>query len=872
MSARIKGLSQFVADLRAVGSSEAETTRVQSELASLKRKIARSRKSHDVGGYETKKIVAKLIHIYLLGYDVEFGHEEMLNLLRSDRYSEKMFGYLGMSLLPATQADQNIASDLSIEDLRAQNDLFTGLALNYISTLKHVDRRIVPEIYKVLVSPTSPASVTRKAALTLAHCFKADNSVIPDEWIERILAIMDSPIIGVALSALPLIQELAKVRPAQCYACYGKSIRRLKAIWDGNTVEGVVPPDYIYHDVTAPWLVVKLLQTLCLYPPPLDDEVLDESTRELVVKIVEWCGSVDHQAHNQSHQNSTNAIFMEAVRVISHLNINDINIKHQLGEIMKQLLTSKDPSCRYLALDAITVLPLLPVETVFPLIKDRDYSVRDRALDALYNTTSSETIEKVAADLLDILSVSDLGIRPKIVARLAALMERYATSATWYFDTCLTLLNLGGAYVDEEVWQRLVQVVHNNQNLQSYAANMCLKALQSSRQDGITDNTVKLCAYVIGEFGPRTGLKPLDAFVALQDQVDEAGSESYRIILAAYLKFAAAWPQLQPQIRETFIVWSESSDVEAQQRASEYASLLQHPNLLQRVTAPAPAFSSQSNGLIERLKPQHTRPPIDFQKTGKSTSSSNVPILSSNWEHGFRRMLTHDQAVLFQDALLQVGCTYEFRKSLGFVRLYLRNMSNLNTLYSFSVEIMNPMGENILSVSRKSIPAATLPPLGSTEESILCEIKHPFAVSPICRITYMSGTMGELIFRLPIVLDRFMEPSVQDLQEFLVRWDRLGGEGEFKKAFKNYSASRKRTVVEDDEVAVAAMGWGIVNGTGSENIFGGSMIHTTASGNLGCLLKLERDAGRHQYVATVRSTRRMVSVVLANNLSQVYQL
>lgn len=874
MSTRIKGLSQFVADIRATGSSDAEKARVQSELVSLKRKIARSRRSNEVGGYETKKIVAKLIHIYLLGYEVEFGHEEMLNLLRSDKFSEKMFGYLAMSLLPATDADQTIASDLSIDDLRSQNDLFTSLALNYVSSLRHIDKNIVPEVYKLLVSPTSPASVTRKAALALTHCLRMDSSTkIPDEWIERILAIVDSPVIGVALSTLSLIQELAKTRPMQCYPCYGKAVRRLLVVWSGNGADGELPADYIYHDITAPWLVVKLLQILRLYPPPTNDEVLDDLTRGIIAKIVQWCANIDHQGGDQSHQTSTNAIFIEIVRVVSHLGIRDMQVKRQLSDSMSRLLVSRDPSSRYLALEALAELPLGSVESVFPLVKDRDYAVRNRALDALYNVTTPETIEKVAADLLDVLSVSDLGIRPKIVSRLAALMEKYATSATWYFDTCLTLLTLGGSYVDREVWQRLVQVIHNNTNLQSYASHMCLQALQAGHQDGITDDTVKVCAYVIGEFGPRSGLNPLHTLVALQDHIEGAGSESCRILLAAYLKLASAWPQLRPQIDEVFSVWSASSDVEAQQRASEYSMLLRRPQLLSRVTTPVPPFPAHSDSLIARLKPQPTtRTPIDQQRTGASTTSITAPILSSNWEHGFRRMLTHEKAVLFQDALLQVGCTYEFRRNLGFVRLYLRNMSTFSTLYSFSVELINPMGDNILAVSRKSIPAATLPPHGSTEESILCEIKHPFAVSPVCRITYLSGTMGELNFRLPIVLERFMEPIPQGCDDFSAHWNRLGSEGEFRKKFKNYSTSKKGPIVDNDEEVVAALGWSIVKGAAPSAIIAGAILHAGLSGKIGCLLRLEPDLTRHEYLVTVRTTKRMVSVVLANNLSQVYQL
>jgi AP-2 complex subunit alpha len=42
-----------------------------------------------VDGYQKKKYVCKLIYIYLLGYDIDFGHMEALGLLASNKYWEK---------------------------------------------------------------------------------------------------------------------------------------------------------------------------------------------------------------------------------------------------------------------------------------------------------------------------------------------------------------------------------------------------------------------------------------------------------------------------------------------------------------------------------------------------------------------------------------------------------------------------------------------------------------------------------------------------------------------------------------------------------------------------------------------------------------
>jgi hypothetical protein len=40
-------------------------------------------------GYDRKKYITKLLYIYMLGYEIEFGHMEAIELLSSSKYSEK---------------------------------------------------------------------------------------------------------------------------------------------------------------------------------------------------------------------------------------------------------------------------------------------------------------------------------------------------------------------------------------------------------------------------------------------------------------------------------------------------------------------------------------------------------------------------------------------------------------------------------------------------------------------------------------------------------------------------------------------------------------------------------------------------------------
>ena len=51
-------------------------------------------------GYQKKKYVCKLLFIFLLGNDVDFGHQEAVNLLSSNHFSEKQIvGYVAVVIV-----------------------------------------------------------------------------------------------------------------------------------------------------------------------------------------------------------------------------------------------------------------------------------------------------------------------------------------------------------------------------------------------------------------------------------------------------------------------------------------------------------------------------------------------------------------------------------------------------------------------------------------------------------------------------------------------------------------------------------------------------------------------------------------------------
>lgn len=93
----MRGLAVFISDIRNCKSKEAELKRINKELANIRSKFKGFSNFFNLNflgdktldGYQKKKYVCKLLFIFLLGHDIDFGHMEAVNLLSSNKYTEK---------------------------------------------------------------------------------------------------------------------------------------------------------------------------------------------------------------------------------------------------------------------------------------------------------------------------------------------------------------------------------------------------------------------------------------------------------------------------------------------------------------------------------------------------------------------------------------------------------------------------------------------------------------------------------------------------------------------------------------------------------------------------------------------------------------
>jgi AP-2 complex subunit alpha len=92
----MRGLTVFISDLRNCSTKEQEEKRVEKEMAHIRSKFT---SDTNMNGYNRKKYVWKILYMYMLGYEVDFGHMAAVELISSQRYSEKSVGYAWCALM-----------------------------------------------------------------------------------------------------------------------------------------------------------------------------------------------------------------------------------------------------------------------------------------------------------------------------------------------------------------------------------------------------------------------------------------------------------------------------------------------------------------------------------------------------------------------------------------------------------------------------------------------------------------------------------------------------------------------------------------------------------------------------------------------------
>jgi len=653
MASQARGLQNFISDLRNAKSKEEESNRVERELAKIRRKFAsglgsKSGNGADVSNpslssYQRKKYVWKLVYIHVLGYEVDFGHAEVLTLVKSPKFSEKQVGYVALSLLlrgsdplmssivntirsdlVAGGAPSHLKSSSSMNGSSgggSSNDVAQALALCSIANISGLEliQSLHVEVQHNLVSKTSSPNVKKKSALCLLRLIRTSPDLVAGrEFAPHIAQLLQDRHLGVLTSTMSLLNGLANQHPSE----YESLIPYVVHILGMLVLKKACAREYLYYRTPSPWLQIKLFKFLQLYPQALSETNANPSSQTFITQLTQVVSKILTETDVSDSINKSNAdhaVLFEAVNLIICLGPSGpAQLREGAMKLLGKFISVREPNIRYLGLMTMAKLAQLDggsaegvkkhQATVLVSLKDADISVRRRALDLLFVMCDSDNAERIVDELVAHLVLADAAIREEMVLKIAILAEKYATDLRWYVDTILKLISISGDHVSDPIWHRVVQIVTNHPqgDLQAYAAATLLVAASPRR---CHETAVRVSAYVLGEFGfliaERPGMSGEEQFRILHQHWHNSDGTTRAILISTYAKLANLYEECRPLVAPVFARCKNSVHVEIQQRSAEYAAMREafSPEAVEDLLREMPPFEDKEQSALEmRLK------------------------------------------------------------------------------------------------------------------------------------------------------------------------------------------------------------------------------------------------------------------------------
>lgn len=652
---QMRGVTNFIHALRNCQSPEQEEERIQMEMAKIRTAfgaVGNQKKK----GPENKKNVWKLLYMFMLGYPVDVGQIQSVHLCSSTIFSEKYTGYIACSILLAENNDvlrlivNAIKGDLGKDGGDDVGRCTVEVALNAVGNIGCAEfaENLFPDIMRLLDYRAGfPSTVKRKSLLCLLRLFRREPELYQGEgWITPIEALMQhTSDIGMLTSAVNLVigmleaSEHESVHPEDFFTCLNLLLGHLNRLF-------IEPPTpYIYYGVAAPWFQVRVLRLIQYFPMATLPQEFKTQVNDLVTRIlrIHSTGDGDRELRrsrdspkrggtqppaSQQKRCKTNAeyaVVFEAINVVIHFNFDATEeLRTRTAMLLGSLVSpGSEVNMRYLGLEAMARFASTP-ELVDSLSRFRndildqtnelDISIRRVALNLCYVMCTPSSAQVLVERLLSVLHTAEDTFQQELVVKMAIMAEMNARNFKWYVDIVFKMIEGAPNAVGDDIWYRMVQVVigfedQKNEGLQLHAVQRAIVVIQSPVAHA---TIVKLATYLIGEYGSALTksrkASPTQIFELLHLHFVRMPPAVQTPMLSAYAKLVAGHPNDRKLRNEVIAVLKELEDsveVDMQQRACEYLSVLGSAKLMESVFSLMPPFSDDvqaSNPLVAQIK------------------------------------------------------------------------------------------------------------------------------------------------------------------------------------------------------------------------------------------------------------------------------
>jgi AP-1 complex subunit gamma-1 len=528
--------------------------------------------------------VAKLMYIHMLGYPTHFGQMECLKLISAVTFPEKRIGYLGLTLLLTEQTEVLTLVTNSLKlDLTNSNQYIQALSLIAIGNLSTQDmaRDLASDVERILKS--NNAYLRKKAALATIRLLKKEPDLI-EHMSDKIVALLKDRAHGVLVTGLQLMIDILDLQPEMTTE-YQKLVPSLVRLLR-NFISMGFSPEHDVGGITDPFMQVKLLNLLRRLGKG-NDEASDQMN-DVLAQVA---------TNTETSKNAGNAILYECVQTIMEVE-SDSGLRVLAVNILGRFLLNRDNNIRYVALNSLSKVVSEDIaavqrhrNTIVDCLKDADVSIRQRALELIYQLVNDQNVTALTTELLNYLVVAQTEHKTNLVSKITQIVESYSPNPKWRVDTIITMLSLSGNFAEESVHRTAVLFLAQSKGLQGYSTHRLYRALQ---EDTSQQTLLHVGIWCIGEFGnylvrdcgPSETYPDIPVYPAVSeddvlDMLDKCtklhNSEisTKALVLNALMKLSVRLSAAsRVKITSLIAPFQSSMSLELQQRSTEYAMLL----------------------------------------------------------------------------------------------------------------------------------------------------------------------------------------------------------------------------------------------------------------------------------------------------------
>ena len=582
MTKTMGGLISFIRRIKNCSNDLEEEQKVEQELAKIRSKLA----NKGLSGYRRKKNIWKLVYITMIGYSVELGHNEAAFLINSEKFSEKIAGYISVSILFNEEASSKL--DVVINSIRG--DLLAGslvVKAAVISALTNITfenfiHELSPTIADMAFTGGFEISTLQHRALAcLSMYLKKEPDIFQDNWIPNIEKMLKDGGVGMLLAVSNFLKNCIKAQgETKFMPTLDLLIESLKKLMEQSS-----RGEYVYYGTVCPWLQVRILQLLQLYPFPTKPDsarIIQTSLSSIITRVEVGCSI--------NKNNAEHSILFETINLILYYNQSVIpSLRADVFRILNKYIGVREPNVRYLALESMSRIEpsskasesiLSQKNVILISLRDHDPSIRRRALDVLFALCNKKVAPEIVNDLLDYLSEKDVQLKEELILKIALLAEKFGESIYWYIDVIIRMLQLAGSHVSNDVWFRVAQILTGfegadlDTETQKYAVGKIMSALNTAHA---YEPLVKLAAYIVGEYGDLVAENDkavMKQYDILARHYGFCTSEGKCMVLTAFAKLATRSAEVKEEVIRLMEGCISNWDVDVQQRAVEYLSLM----------------------------------------------------------------------------------------------------------------------------------------------------------------------------------------------------------------------------------------------------------------------------------------------------------